>query len=163
MVPLRLNFGSVSGLCWAIWRLCWASVGPFLVYVGPLLGIILSLKKRVKLNPLFCWALLGLVGPSRWAYLEASWVMLGLCWAHVGPFGVYVGPMLGHLTLPHTHILPVHRKGGNTFPVHRNGGYTMCFKFHLHILLLSIILLAWARAFSVFKSRIWYSMWNHLS
>ena len=24
---LRVNFGSVLGLCWAIWRLCWVFVG----------------------------------------------------------------------------------------------------------------------------------------
>ena len=28
MAPLRLNLGSVSGFCWAIWRLCWDFVVP---------------------------------------------------------------------------------------------------------------------------------------
>ena len=29
MVPLGLNFGSVSGLCSAMWKLCWVFVGIF--------------------------------------------------------------------------------------------------------------------------------------
>ena len=34
MVRLGLNFGSVSGLCWAIWKVCWAYVGPLLAHLG---------------------------------------------------------------------------------------------------------------------------------
>ena len=44
MVRLGLNFGSVSGLCWAIWKVCWA-------YVGPMLGL--------------CWLIWGSVGGFR--------------------------------------------------------------------------------------------------
>ena len=77
-------FGSVLGLCWAIWRLCWASVGPFEGYVGPLLG-----------HLGFCWRLSGRKKYPQPKIFRLG-VILGRFWAYVGPFGGYVGPLLGH-------------------------------------------------------------------
>ena len=101
MGPLRFNFGSVLGLCWAIWRLqktrvnvyyftrvffgrilepSWAyivsSFGPFWGYVG------------------LCWRLSGLKfqpQPKHGSVEVEFWVGF---WAYVGPFGGYVGPLL---------------------------------------------------------------------
>ena len=97
MVPLRLNFGSVLGLCWAIWRLfknprkillfyaCffWAHFGAFLGLYSLLCWAILGL----------CWALLAAFGPKISTPTEAwfrwGWI-LGQFWAYVGPFGGYL-------------------------------------------------------------------------
>ena len=63
----------------------WANVGPFWVYVGPMLGFHGGLW-REKTNPNGKACPLGFILGD----------FLGLCRANVGPFWVYVGPMLGH-------------------------------------------------------------------
>ena len=83
--PLRVILGDFLGLCRA-------NVGPFWVYVGPMLGHLVGFmgfhggfwKEKITPNRTAC--------PLRVILGD----FLGLCRANVGPFWVYVGPMLGH-------------------------------------------------------------------
>ena len=89
--PLRVFFGD-------FWGLCRANVGPFWVYVGPMLGHWMGFwgsmevsggkkynhqQKVCPLRVFFGWLLKTMSGQC--------WAVLGLCWAHVGSLDGLLG------------------------------------------------------------------------
>ena len=78
MVLLEVNFGSVLGICWAMWRLGWAFVGPFNSLYPETVADRANFQAHVGL----CWRLLGLkfnpngsMGPLGFNFGSVS----GLC------------------------------------------------------------------------------------
>ena len=91
---LRVNFGSVSGLCWAIWKVCWAHVGPLLAHLGVCWGLS-GLEFQSQPNMVRLGLKFGSVSGLCWAIWKVCWAyvgpMLGLCWLIWGSVGGFRG------------------------------------------------------------------------
>ena len=87
---------SVEGYFWG--RLCWANVGLFWVYVGPMLGHLVAFFgfhgsfRREETNPNGTACPLRFILGDFFRLCRANvGAVLGLCWAHAGSFDGLLG------------------------------------------------------------------------